>query len=142
MVETTEKSAKLITSALKTDPAPEKTLFNFYNTKKDKDKYYSIYREDDGSFVLGDTYIRILIFFNIDIKISKCGRSRAVKIEFEEDETEKLHTFTIFSNVIDKVLNLKSAEIPQPQLRAVLLSLPEVEIVHTKNIIQTMKIVE
>ena len=45
LVEAKKISAKFITSALKKDPAPEKTLFDFYNAKKDNDKYYSIYRE-------------------------------------------------------------------------------------------------
>ena len=77
-----------------------------------------------------------------DVKVSKCPRSRTVKLEFEEDVTEKLHTFSIFSNVIDKVLNLKSAEIPQPELRSKLLSLPKVVICHSKNIIQSIKVLE
>ena len=59
LVEAKKISAKFITSALKKDPAPEKTLFDFYNAKKDNDKYYSIYREYEWSFVLGNMYIEI-----------------------------------------------------------------------------------
>ena len=58
LIEATEKSTKLITSALK--PEPKNDLFEQYNVIKDKDKYYSIYRDvNDGSFVLGNTYIQI-----------------------------------------------------------------------------------
>ena len=71
LVEATEKSAELITSALKPEPVPKnesKTLFDHYNrNNRTKDKYYSIYKDNDGSFVLGNAHIQIDADNNISI---------------------------------------------------------------------------
>ena len=70
LVEATEKSAQLITSALKPESVQKNksdTLFEQYNANRNKDKYYSIYRDDDGSFVLGNAYIQIDADNNIKI---------------------------------------------------------------------------
>ena len=70
LVEATEKSAQLITSALKPEPVQKnesKTLFEQYDASRNKDKYYSIYKDDDGSFVLGNAYIQIDADNNIKI---------------------------------------------------------------------------
>ena len=60
----------MITSALKHEPVPKsesKTLFDHFNANKGKDKYYSIYRNEDGIFVLGSVYIQIDAGNNISI---------------------------------------------------------------------------
>ena len=70
LVEATEKSAQLITSALKPEPVQKnesKTLFEQYDASRNKDKYYSIYKDDYGSFVLGNAYIQIDADNNIKI---------------------------------------------------------------------------
>ena len=65
-----------------------------------------------------------------DVKLSKCRRSRAIKLEFEEETTD----------VLDKVLNVSSADIAQGELRKMMLELPKVSISHSKNIIQSIVI--
>ena len=61
IVTATEKSAEKITSALKKSEEEElKKPYDFYSSmSKNKDKYFSIYRNNDGSFKLGDTDIQI-----------------------------------------------------------------------------------
>ena len=76
-----------------------------------------------------------------DVLAAKCKLTRVVKIEFEDD-TEKLHHFTIFSNVLDKALEISSASMNQPDLRLHLLNLPRMEIIHARKIIQSLKLIE
>ena len=59
IVTATEKSAEKIASVLKKNEGPN-TPYEFYSAMtKNKDKYFSIYRINDGSFRLGDTDIQI-----------------------------------------------------------------------------------
>ena len=76
LIEATERSAKLITSALKPELVPGSiTLFDPYDTAtKNKDKYYSIYWNVDGSYMLGDTPIQIDDGNNITIEGEKSHR--------------------------------------------------------------------
>ena len=59
IVAATEKSAEKITSAIKKNDTPS-TSFEFYRSMtKNKDKYFSIYRVNAGTFKLGNTDIQI-----------------------------------------------------------------------------------
>ena len=75
-----------------------------------------------------------------DILPSKCIQTRVVKVEFEEEGSEKLSNFSIFSNVLDKALNIKSASMKENELRMMLLRMPVVEIRHSKKIILSMQV--
>ena len=67
IVAATEKSAEKITSAIKKNDTPS-TSFEFYRSMtKNKDKYFSIYRVNAGTFKLGNTDIRIDENNNISI---------------------------------------------------------------------------
>lgn len=60
IVAATEKSAETIKSALEKSHAEEKTPYEFYSSlTKNRDRYFSIYRTNGGSFRLGNTDIRI-----------------------------------------------------------------------------------
>ena len=92
----------------------------------------------------GDTS-QLLVFCKTcdgEILAAKCKSSRVVKIEFEEDTTEKIHHFSVFSNILDKDLDIKSAPMSQPGLRLHLLNLPRMEIIHARKIIQSLKLLE
>ena len=55
IIAATKESAEKITSALKRD-----TAYDFYSKQtKNKDKYFSIYRDNSGVFRFGQTNIRI-----------------------------------------------------------------------------------
>ena len=57
IIKATEESTKKITSALS---GPGDKPYDFYSKlTKNKDKYYSIYRTDEGNFRLGDSNIQI-----------------------------------------------------------------------------------
>ena len=68
IVTATEKSAEKITSALKENEEDQKTPYEYYlSMTKNKDKYFSIYRINAGTFKLGNTDIQIDEGSNIHI---------------------------------------------------------------------------
>ena len=63
-----------------------------------------------------------------------------MKVEFEEETSEKLHHFTIFSDVLDRALNVNSAKMSETELRTMLLKLPTFEVQHSNKVIQAMNL--
>ena len=82
-----------------------KRMIDYLNCKKCSKK---IEGPTDGELVYCKTC-------DADMKVNKCKSTRVVKVDFEEDGTEKLHSFTIFSSVMDKALKVKSAEMQPPE---------------------------
>ena len=67
----------------------------------------------------------------------RCKAMRVAKVDFEEEKTEKLWHLSIFSSVMDKLLTVDSASIPQADLRQMLLRLPSLKITVSNMIIQS-----
>ena len=75
-----------------------------------------------------------------DVKVTKCKKSRVVKVDVEEEVSEKMYHFSIFSNVMDKTLGVDSAGMQQEELRRMLLKLPVLTITHSKKVIQSIEV--
>ena len=118
IVKATEKSAEMITSALKHEEGP-KTPFEFYSTMtKNKDKYISIYRNNDRTFRLGKTNIQIDAENNIHIDGTMYRYSSGIwdllmlnePDEYTEDDLETYKDIVKVTDLIDnpRLTNSKS----------------------------------
>ena len=108
IVEATEKSAAQIASAVKTNEQL-KTPYDFYSSMtKNRDKYFSIFRTNDGSFKIGDTNIEIDSDNNIHLKGESypytSGLWNLIMLNvpdgYTDDDLEKYRSIVKIANII------------------------------------------
>ena len=73
------------------------------------------------------------------VKKNRCKQMRVVHLEFEEEKNEKLHHLSLFSSVMDKMLNTDTASLPVSELQNRLLMLPPMSITVSNKAIQTFE---